>query len=609
MIGMTRALPLVLALAGCNHVAAPSAASTPPAPIASSAAPVAPALLSSGDVDARLRAEWRKAGVTPTSPAADATWLRRAWIDIAGTIPPPEVTARFLADRTADKRARMIDELLAAPSWATHWTAYWDEAWMGHDARVPEVDRGAFRSWLHAAFARNASWSEVVTMLLTATGSNSRGGPRRSSDENDGSEEPAAGVNGAVNWSLRYDKAPQDLAGAASRTLLGVQIQCAQCHDHKTEKWTQRDFQAFAAAFVRTRIVPIDVGKAMGALKRVELRDLDRPAPRFGKMGELAPVLTARPTALDGTDLSSGDGVRAALARWITAPENPWFSRAFVNRIWALFVGRGFVDPVDDFRPSNAPVAPQLLDELAADFVRSGYDIKHLVRILALSEVYSLSAAPLERGTAAADPETRLWERFRVTPLGPEELLNALVAATRLDAIVRSKGRLDLAQLRFRVKQRYGFLFEVDEESAADEYEGTIAQALALLNGSVVETGASVLPGSALADVLAMPGDEKEDAARLEALYLRVLSRLPTPDETARWTSFLSGARASPNPPTAGPPLSKRVRSPKAAEPRQPDPLRGLGDRAADVQASQRVRAWEDVLWTLLNASEFVLNH
>jgi len=603
---------IVVALASCNSGVPPAAPPQAVAPSPPAASAPTPILLSSADIDARVRAEWQRAGVAPTPPADDATWLRRVWLDVLGTIPPAEVTSRFLEDHRPEKRRHSIDDLLASPAWADHWTAYWDEQWMGRDTRAPDVDRGAFRAFLHSAFSRNAPWSEVVTQLLTATGRNSDGGPRRESEQNDGTQMPSAEVSGAVNWTLRYEANPQDMAGAASRTLLGVQLQCAQCHDHKTEKWTRQDFQGFAAAFVRTRLVPLDQGNPMGAIKRVEVRDLDRAAPRFAKMADLELILNARPIALDGVDLSRSDSVRAALARWMIAPQNPWFSRAFVNRMWGHFLGRGFVDPIDDFRSSNPPTAPALLDEVAADFVRSGYDVKHLVRIIVGSEVYALSAAPLARATREADREVKLWERFRVTPLGPEELLNAVVAATKLDAIVRSTGRLDLNQVRFRVKQRYGFLFDIDEDSVADDYEGTIAQALALLNGNVVTAGASVLPGSALADVLALAGDG--ETARIGALYLRVLSRPPKAEEIARWTTFLAEAQAAAESPLepskpakaasdAGPHPASR------SAPQQPDPLRGLGDRAGTFQANARVRAWEDLLWTLLNSSEFVLNH
>jgi hypothetical protein len=470
--------------------------------------------------------------------------------------------------------------------------------WMGRDTRAPDVDRGAFRAWLHDALSRDVPWDALVTQLLTATGVNSEGGRVKAAFASDGKTGAADGVNGAVNWTLRYQQTPQDMAGAASRTLLGVQIQCAQCHDHKTEKWTQGDFQRFAASFVRTRLVPLDKGKPMGSIKRVEVRDLDHPAPRFGKMGDLDPIGKAQPTALDGTDLGGGEGVRVALAKWVTAKDNPWFARAMVNRMWGHFLGRGFVDPVDDLRPTNQPAAPAMLDALAADFAASGWNVKHLVRVIVGTKAYGLSAAPLADASAKADPEVKLWERFRVTPLGPDELLNALVAATRLDAVVRATGRLDLDQIRFRVKQRYGFLFDVDEETDETDYPGTIAQALALLDGSVVGTGTRLLPGGALADALGTPGD---DAAKIQTLYLRTLSRFPAPDEVARWTRFLADDASNPDAATP-PPV-------RAVAPGPPDPLARLGSRGMTPREDARVRAYEDLLWTLLNSSEFVLNH
>ncbi len=625
---------VAVVVAACDRGTPPPATPRAAAVATAPAAPPAPQLLTSADVDAKLRDEWTGAGVASVTRADDATWLRRAWLDVLGTIPPPEVSVRFLADKGADKRTRAVDEMLASPLWADHWTAYWDDVWMGRDMRAPQVDRGAFRAWLHDAFARNEPWDRMVRELLTATGVNGEGGRQRDALANDGAggtpacrtpegsetspngEVRAEGVprehqnecvNGAVNWTLKYLQNPQDMAGAASRTLLGLQIQCAQCHDHKTEKWTQRDFQQFAAAFVRTRLVALDGGKPMGQVKRFAVRDLDRVAPRFAKMGDTGPIVAAHPTALDGSDLGARGNVREALAGWVTARDNPWFARAIVNRMWGHFLGRGFSDPVDDMRPSNPPVASALLDALAADFVASGWDLKHLVRVVVGTEAYGLAAAPLSDATAKVDPESKLWERFRVTPLGPEELLNALVAATRLDGIVRGAGRMDLDNVRFQVKQRYGFLFDVDEETDASDYEGTISQALALLDGGVVGSGARVLPGGALADVLAAPGD---DASKIEALYLRTLSRFPTTEETATWTKYVADASAAPDPAPAAQPGSQPVSKPAGKGGKgKPDPLARLESRPPLTRETARVRAFEDVLWTLLNSSEFVLNH
>ena len=209
--GLSRAVgtaAIGLLAAACDRGAPPRSAplaltSSPPR-----GAPATVPLLTSADVDARLRAEWTTGAVAPTPPAPDATWLRRLWVDVGGTIPPPDVVRRFLADRSEGKRARAIDELLASPRWAVHWTAYWDDVWMGRDTRGPDVDAGAFRGWLHDALARNTPWNDVVTQLLTATGRNSGGGAKREAEANEGSAGAPAGVNGAVNWVLKYAENP-----------------------------------------------------------------------------------------------------------------------------------------------------------------------------------------------------------------------------------------------------------------------------------------------------------------------------------------------------------------------------------------------------------------
>ncbi len=168
---------------------------------------------------------------------------------LLGTIPPPEVVVTFSADKAPRNRAKIVEALLASPAYADHWTNYWDEELMGRDARGQDLDRAAFRRWLRTRFAENARWDRFATELVTATGLNSNGGPRVPKGAWFPSEatEGDTSVNGAVNWLVRYEQTPQDLAGSVSKTFLGVSIQCAQCHDHKTEKWTSNDFWSFAS--------------------------------------------------------------------------------------------------------------------------------------------------------------------------------------------------------------------------------------------------------------------------------------------------------------------------------------------------------------------------
>ena len=556
-------------------------------------------------IDSALREAWEKERLTPAPRSDDATFVRRAYLDIVGTIPAPDATSAFVASTDPDKRRKLVDSLLAAPQYAEHWMNYWDDVLMGRELKSNTVDRVAFRYWLRARFEANAPWNRIVSDLVSATGQNSIGGakvrlpqamamtiPLGTSVPQKGDEDAADldKINGAVNWTLRFEQAPQDLAGNASRIFLGVQIQCAQCHDHKTEKWKQDDYRRFASAFLHQKADPIDRGKAMGNIKRVELVDLPKVGPRFAKNADVAPIALVKATALDGTDLDKGAGTRKALAAWMTARDNPWFAKAFVNRMWGHFLGRGFYDPVDDMRAVNTPALPELLERIAADFAAHDFDVAHLIRTICATEAYQLAAS----ASARSDPENRLWTRFHLVPLGPEELMNALLRATDLETAAKKSGIQDLDLLRTQLVRQYAFLFDVDETDDVPDYSGTVTQALSLLNGQLVGQGTRSIPGSALDDVLAKPGD---DASKVDALVLRVLSRAATEAERTKWVGYVQTAMKTPR---------ATIPPPKRGGPGA-GPLGRLGNKAAPVDA--RRAAYEDVMWALLNSSEFVFNH
>jgi hypothetical protein len=595
------------ALAACGHAPAGPAPRTPRSvgPVESRAVGKMTASFGTEAIDAMLREAWKQEGLTPAPRADDATFLRRAYVDIAGTIPPADASSAFVTSTDADKRRKVVEKLLASPEYAEHWMNYWDDVLMGREVKGPVVDRMAFRYWLRARFEANAPWDRIVRDLVSATGQNSIGGARVKVPQGVamgvplGTEVPKAGdedaadlekINGAVNWTLRFEGMPQDLAGNASRIFLGVQIQCAQCHDHKTEKWKQDDFRRFASAFLHHKIDPIDRGKPMGNIRRVDVEDLARVGPRFAKNADVAPIAQSKATALDGSDLEKGVGTRKALAAWMTARENPWFAKAFVNRMWGHFLGRGFYDPIDDMREVNTPTMPQLLDKLAADFVAHDYDVPHLIRSICATEAYQLAAS----ATAKPDPENKYWTRFHLVPLGPEELLNALLRATDLESAAKKAGIENMDALRMQLVRQYAFLFDVDETDDVPDYSGTVTQALSLLNGQLVGQGARALPGSAVDDVLAKPGD---DASKIDALVLRVLSRMPTDAERTKWVNYVQIAGKTPRA-TIPPPKRGGVGV---------GPLGRLGNRVPPVDA--RRAAYEDVVWALLNASEFVFNH
>jgi hypothetical protein len=637
-VGLLFSMVVLAALAAC-HEATPPATSFDASSTASPPAPVATPF-GSAAIDAALRAEWAKASVTPTPRIDDARFIRRAFLDIVGTIPPPEAVAAFVADVTPDKRARIVDQLLASPAYAAYWATVWEDTLVGWQTKDQVVDRGALRAWLEAQFAANAPWDQVVRGLLTAEGRNSLGGkpegvapepvmavpsasspapmasaPSPSASDDDAPPSDGTPVNGAVNWIIKYRESPADLAGNASRLFLGVQIQCAQCHDHKTEKWKQDDFRRFASCFARTRSEVIDKGKTMGR-KRVDVVDIGRPLPRYAKQPELSPISQAEPTALDGTDMGTSPNARKALAAWVTAKENPWFAKAIVNRTWGHFLGRGFVDPVDDLRPSNPPVMPQLFDQVSADFVAHGFDLKALIRTITSTEAYQL--APIAAGPSAGPASADTWAHFHMTPLGPNELLRSLLDATGVEAVFAKNAKANLDRIRLQLYQRYSFLFDVDESSDQIDFEGTIAQALTLLNGSEVGGGVSAIPGGALDAILKQPGS---DADRIAALYRRTIARAPLPDELAYWTRYVTDPHpidpsAAPPPPRPLPPAAgpagkgkKKNGKPGKGLPPGPDAFKRLEMREENMRPDPRRQAYEDVFWALLNSSEFTFNH
>lgn len=620
---MQRAALLILAALAlaCTDCSGGSATAPPlpppslPAPVtakAPTASPPSNTGLTPESIDERIRAEWKKEGIEPGPPVDDARFLRRAYLDIAGVIPPPEKVTAFLADRapTREKRAKVVGELLADARYATHFTNLWDRILMGKAVPGRYVDRAAFRGWLRGQFEKNVPYNELVRGLVTAAGQNTAGsaapaggvgmampemqaGAGAGANDNDNAEakdgaKEAASVNGAVNWFLKYRQAPADLSGAVSRVFLGVQIQCAQCHDHKTEKWTQGDFESFTACFARTRLTPVDPEqdkKDKKAVERFTLRDVEQanaasPKPKKAAKG-------AKPAALDGTDFSESPNRRQALAAWITSPENPWFAKAIVNRMWAHFMGRGFVDPVDDLRPGNPGVMPDLLDRIAEDFEAGGYDLKRLLRLLTAIEVYHRAAAPPGAGPA------KRWSRFRIEPMGTDELLDSIIAATKLEPVLDRVAGTGRDAIKLKLEQQVTFLFDVDEEGGDDDFHGTIPQALFLLNGLLVGGGTSTIPGAALSEILAMKGGDEE---KIRALYLRTLAREPAADELARWAAFVRE-----EPPKADGP--KKKPQPKVGN----DPLRKLANKMA-VADDARGQAYEDLFWALLNSSEFVFN-
>ncbi len=592
-LGIAVTLAALAGVAGCS--ASPS--SSGPTVEAAAPADAAPAT----PIDAALARAWKARGLTPRPLVDDATYLRRASIDLVGRIPTVEEARAFAADAGADKRARAVDRLLASPEHDRHLARRWEAILLGGEVRQRVIDQAAFRRFLERRFQENVGWDALVREIVTAKGKTSLGGAMRPGaalmdDPSRGQEESGADVNAAANYFVRFARSPQDLAGTTSRAFLGVQIQCAQCHDHKTESWKQADFQAFASSLARVKIGAVDRERGMQAIFEVE--DARRVPPRLLRDEEVRAIADATPRALDGTDLSGAGDTRQALAAWMTSKQNPWFSRAIANRVWAELFGAGLVEPVDDLREKNPPIVPEALDLLAEGFEESGFDLDYLYRTLARTDAYARAGAEGD-----ATPRDALFSRSALRPIGSDVLLDSFFVAADVQHLLEERAPERAELLKAMLRRRLRFVFESDTESNDASFDGTLQQALFSMNGILPIAATTVARGTVLERLTSM-----DDATAIEELWLRAFSRPPTAEEEAAAKEFLAAPHPAAeddgpvSPGDGGKRRGKGARKDKTgAGVSRMVPASALRSRADD----DRERAYEDLFWTLLNASEF----
>ncbi len=500
-----------------------------------------------GFIDAMVKKAMDEADIKPSPICTDEEFLRRAYLDVLGRIPNIEEARAFLQSKEKGKRAKLVEYLLKHPDFAKNFGVQWTILLMGGRGggrrQDREVDRDALATWLRQQVNADRPWNEIAYDLIAAKGSNKD--------------------NGAVNFTIAHlDNGAVPLTAITSRVFLGLQIQCTQCHDHPSNDWKQADFwglNAFYKGVKRRRVMKEDAtGKEV--IDHVEVDD--EPTDAFASYDRRnAMVGVAFPKYLDGRKISQGTDVdrRVELARMIADPKNPELARAFVNRMWGHFLGRGFVQPVDDFGPHNPPSHPELLDRLAQEFQASHYDIKALVRWIMNSQPYHLSSVI----TKANEKDETLFSHMALKPLTPEQLFDSLLTAT---AAHQAGGADNSEKQRDAWLKQFIFTFANDEGDEGSTFQGTIPQALMMMNGELIAKAVGGKPGSFLADLL-----ERANASRspvdymVNNLYLAALSRAPSRGEKAMAQKFLNS---------------------------NPDTIEVL----------------EDIFWALLNSNEFVLN-
>lgn len=507
-------------------------------------------------IDAILNHRIEDSGAAAAPAADDAEFLRRAFLDLNGRIPTSQRATAFLESRDPDKRAKLIDELIADHDFGLHFARYWRDLIIKRDADKKTLpNETVFLQWLARQFNRNASWDKIVRTMLTAEGDEALAGETYFILANEDDKQPQ----------------PNKIVGTAAALFMGIQLQCAECHIHPmNDQWNQDDFWGLAAFFAGTRAQREDAGKGKGVMGTAHVTQKAGKGKGKNQGRDVTPGTIAIPDPRnDGKTLGiakaklfeTSDSIRPAEARretaaeWLASPRDPYFAPAAVNRYWSCFFSRGLVNPLDDMRPDNKPIQPELLELLANEFTASGYDVKHLVHCLCLTQAYQRTS----KNNGSHETDENLFARMPVKVLTPEMLFDSLAIATGDRSRRDEKGEYVSGQKGspFEHMKRAEFFDTREYDENLAEYTFGIPQILRLMNrelNAACDEAAKKLPPGA-------PRDKN-----IEKLYLAALSRKPRPEEVTRMTAFLTRQKGAP------------------------------------------AKGYANVLWALLNSAEFMCN-
>lgn len=499
-------------------------------------------------VDEHVFAKLKTLGIPPSPLCDDSTFLRRVSLDIAGRLPTLEETRAFLQDTTADKRNKAIDRLLDTDDYAEFFAGKWS-AMLKNRRSENTYERGCyvFYQWIRDSFAANKPYDQFAREVLTASGDIVHTPP--------------------VAWYRQFKEANLQMEDVA-QIFLGTRLQCAQCHHHPYEKWSQRDYLALSAFFSQVARKPSGV-----VAEEIVVHKRGVPSVLNKKTKE-----QVKPCALGAKapTLSAEDDPRQTLADWMVDPQNPFFAKALVNRYWKHFFGRGLVEPEDDIRDTNPPSNPALFEALTKDFEAHHYDMKQLIRTLTRSRAYQLSASPVQGNIADRQNFSRYYPKRLMAEVLFDAVNTVVKSQTNFKDLAIGTRAVALPDNSFNAGSYFLTVFGRPDSSSACECERTmeasLAQSLHLLNADEIQN--KLASSSGRAALLAK--DTRSDADKVKEIYLMAVSREPETDELANATAY----------------LTKKVEGVPSGE---------------LPQAKQK--AWEDLLWVVINTKEFLFNH
>jgi hypothetical protein len=497
------------------------------------------------EIDRRFENAWQATGTQPAPRSSDEEFVRRLYLDLAGRIPATSESLAFFENSSPSKRAELVEELLDSPASVRHFTIVWRNSLIpqAFDDLQGRTLVPGFEAWLWKQLSEETPYDQMVRELITTP--------------IDPGDNPAAVLNSASSPSAFFivrQMQPENLATGTSRAFLGVRLDCAQCHDHPFDKWKQNQFwnmAAFYSGFQRPE--GTDPDNIMGQMTEAKgVRSIKVPST-----GNVVPAMF-----LTGVEpaWTAESKPREVLAAWLTAKDNPWFAKMAVNRLWAQFLGQGFVQPVDDFSDNNPPSHPEVLNLLADQFIAHDFDLKFLVRTITATRVYQSTS----RQTHSSQTDPAQFARMPLRGLTPEQFFDSLAEATGYYQPYRSDNPfvIDADSPRGRFLE----LFRDENESPLVK-ETTILQALAMMNGDFVDNATTLENSQTLRAIVDFP--LTSDKEKLDALFLAALSRKPAENEAVTFGKHIAEHKTGPN--------------------------------AND--------AFADIFWVLLNSSEFLLNH
>jgi len=501
-------------------------------------------------IDQHVFANLKQIGVPPSPICDDSTFLRRVSLDIAGRLPTMQETKDFLASKEPDKRDRAIEALLSSPDYADYFANKWTALLKNQRTDKADITANfAFHAWMRDNLLANTPYDQIVRQILASTGT--------------------IVSNPPVAWYKRVKEPTAQLEDVA-QLFLGVRMQCAQCHHHPFEKWTQAEYYHLAAFFSQ-------IGRKPTAIAGEDLifhkRGVAQTEHRKTRV-MLKPAGLGEPEL----DIAPDDDPRLALVDWMSKKDNPFFAKSLVNRYWKHFFKRGLVEPEDDLRETNPPTNPDLFDALAKHFTDSGYDLKSVVRLIAQSHTYQLSAMPNEHNAV----DLQAFSHYYPKRMTAEVLLDSIdmVTASKTDFADLPPGAraVSLPDNSYNKASPFLKVFGRPEGASVCECErvqaASLAQSLHLMNASDVKAKLTATGGRA--EMLSTA--EMPEPKRIRELYLAAFSREPTAEEVKIAETHLLKPRTD----AAGKPL--------------------------DSQRAKR-NGYEDLLWALMNTKEFLFNH